>query len=186
MVCERCGHEIAKYHRSPICPICGTALLRNTPPFAGTHTQTGYSTSTQRVPSTSLPGQAKKDYQTALQRDRISYSPSIEGISDTQRPFFAIKQQRILQIEFLFSLLGMFGIGWLLAGELAIGIILLACSILIYWPIIFLSTIFTFGIAWICLGPLAVGTAILNIYLLSHRLKRKASHLKQPPTPFST
>jgi hypothetical protein len=72
-------------------------------------------------------------------------------------------------------LLGIFGVGWLLAGETAVGSLLLACSILIYWPMMILSTLVTLGFGLMCLGPLAVTCVICNTLLLNLCLKRRMS-----------
>jgi hypothetical protein len=90
-----------------------------------------------------------------------------------------------LVVEIILSLLGIFGVGWLLAKETTVGIILLACSILVYWPLIFLGTVFTFGLGLICLGPMAIAAIIINIVLLNSILKRKAAqciYSQQPPS----
>jgi len=78
-------------------------------------------------------------------------------------------------VEFILSLLGIFGIGWLLAGETVIGFLLLVCSILIYWPMMILGTLFTLGFGLMCLGPLAVSCVICNALLLNLCLKRKTA-----------
>lgn len=77
--------------------------------------------------------------------------------------------------ETILSLFGIFGVGWLLAGETTVGIVLLVCSVFVYWPLMILGTAFTFGFGLICLGPLAIGAIILNTVLLNNTLNRKAT-----------
>jgi len=86
------------------------------------------------------------------------------------------KNTGALIVEILLSLfLGVYGVGWLMAGETTAGVVLLICSILFYWPTIILGTIFTFGFGVLCLGPLAIGGLILNAVLLNKALERKAT-----------
>jgi hypothetical protein len=85
------------------------------------------------------------------------------------------KKDGALAAEIILSLFGVFGVGWLIGGETAIGIVLLVCSFVLYWPIMILGTLFTFGFGLICLGPLAIGSIILNALLLNNRLNRKAT-----------
>ncbi len=78
-------------------------------------------------------------------------------------------------VEVLLNIfLGIYGVGWLMAGETTPGIILLICSLLIYWPTVIFGTIFTLGTDLICVIPLEIGLIILNAVLLNNSLKRKA------------
>ena len=85
--------------------------------------------------------------------------------------------------EIIISLLGIFGIGWLLAGETTVGVILLLGSIFLYWPIMFFGTLFTLGFGLIFLGPLMIAAIIINAVLLNNAIKRKAAPfvVVQPP-----
>jgi hypothetical protein len=87
----------------------------------------------------------------------------------------ASSYDKALAVEFILSLFGIFGIGWLLAGKTVIGLLLLACSILIYWPMMILGTLFTLGFGLMCLGPLAVSCVICNALLLNLCLKHKTA-----------
>jgi len=100
------------------------------------------------------------------------------------------KNNNALVVEIILSLFGLFGVGWLMARENAIGATLLVGSIFIYWPIVILGTIFTLGFGWICLGPFAIGAIILNILLLNKVLDRQSTqyiiasqpiHMHMPP-----
>jgi hypothetical protein len=95
------------------------------------------------------------------------------------------KNDGALIAEILFSLFGVFGIGWLIGGETTTGVLLLIGSFVLYWPIIFGGTLITFGLGLLCLGPLAIGLIILNAILLNNKLKRKATtfYIVQPPPP---
>jgi hypothetical protein len=97
------------------------------------------------------------------------------------------KNDSALLVEFILSLVGVFGVGWLMAGETVTGRILLICSFLVYWPIMIVGTILTFGLGLICLGPIAIGAIILNILLLNSVINRKAAHfVVTPPPPLYT
>lgn len=80
-------------------------------------------------------------------------------------------------------LLGIYGVGWLMAGETTTGIILLICSLLLYWPAVILGTIFIVGTGLICIAPLSIGAIILNAVLLNNTLKRKALYVMLPTVP---
>jgi len=98
---------------------------------------------------------------------------------------FTNKNNSALIAEIIFSLIGLFGIGWIIAGETVIGVILLLCSIFIYWPIMILGTIFTFGYGLICLGPISIAGIIINTLALNAVLNRKASSIFVPHNPQS-
>lgn len=79
-------------------------------------------------------------------------------------------------VEVLLSIfLGIYGVGWLMSGETTIGVVLLVCSFLVYWPVLIFGTILTLGIGLLCLGPLAIGAIIFNAIMLNNAIKRKAS-----------
>lgn len=73
--------------------------------------------------------------------------------------------------------LGIYGVGWLMAGETMTGVILLIASLVLYWPIVILGSIFTIGLGLLCIVPLAIGGVILNGVLLNNALKRKATYI---------
>jgi hypothetical protein len=89
------------------------------------------------------------------------------------------RQSSALAAEFILSLLGIFGVGWLLIGEMVTGTLLLVGSILVYWPLMILCTRVTLGFGLMCLGPLAVGCVICNALLLNRCLRRKAAWQQQ-------
>lgn len=81
-------------------------------------------------------------------------------------------------VEVLLNIfLGLFGVGWLMARETTIGVVLLVCSYLVYWPLFAVISIFTFGVGLLCLVPLHIGLLILNPILLNNAMKRKAAQV---------
>ncbi len=196
MFCDRCGNEIGS--DASVCPFCQTPTtgeVRYTQPsayqgqgqflpndfskFGGPPLyQTGY-----RPVSPTMPPPVYHPLQT-LEYTPQSYPPYYQGhIVVTQSP----SSDGPLIAEILFSLFGVFGVGWLIGGETTTGIILLLCSIFVYWPVMILGTLFTFGLGLVCLGPLAIGVIILNTLLCNNRLKRRATRSiiiqSTPPSP---
>ena len=119
---------------------------------------------------------------TSKAKDKISPPTSYGSYADTyanQAPTFNPCSSTPLIVELLFSFfLGIFGIGWLVAGEVVTGIILLVCSLFIYVPLLIISiffVFFTFGFSLFCTGPLVIGAIVLNAILLNNKLKRKAA-----------
>ena len=99
---------------------------------------------------------------------------------------FNLNNNTPLIVELLLSIfLGIFGVGWLMAGEVVIGVILLVCSLFIYLPLFIISifiAFFTFGFSLFCTGPMIIGAIVLNAILLNTKLKRKASsYMPIPP-----
>ncbi len=186
MVCERCRNEIA--NTSVVCPVCGTTTSgaqaeRRAP---GEYGQGLREQSSLPVPPPAArqgllpaqpPGYASSYNAMLLYPQSSIGTPVVNGIVVSNR------NDNGLVMEIIFSLFGIFGIGWLVMGETITGIALLLCSILIYWPIMILGTIFTDGLALICLGPLAIGAIILNILLLNATMKRKATRFFVPQPP---
>jgi len=95
----------------------------------------------------------------------------------------ASKNSTPVLVEVLMSLfLGIYGVGWLMAGETTPGIILLICSFVVYWPLIILLAVITLGLGLLCEVPLAIGAIILNAVLLNNALKRKAAQITMVQT----
>jgi hypothetical protein len=157
MICEHCGTEM--FNKTAICSACGAAL-----PVTKASTSYGhYPQFTYYQPDRR---QAPSYYHTPPPYGADSYSTT-PGVT------YANKNDSPLIAEIIFSLLGLFGIGWLIAGETTIGTVLLVCSIVIYWPLMIGGTVLTFGIGLLCLGPMAIGAIILNVLLLNSTLNRK-------------
>lgn len=183
-----------------MCPVCGSVNQTEEAPRPSATTMYGQY-SEQNVGNTSayVPEQ-ERPYQEYLQPQAyIDYQQASQGygpIPAPQQPrqeastiyqaqvnVVVNKTDTTLVSEIILSLFGIFGVGWIMAGETALGIILLICSIFIYWPIMILGTIFTFGFGLLCLAPFAIGTIILNIVLLNSTLRRKARHAHIMPPP---
>ena len=193
--CERCGNDIPD--NILICTKCGTVISKandNASPTTsyGSHfggypgAPSGYADNTQREnPTTHLQG-----YRPQQQHDY--YGQSFNAPPVYQQATFNVtvlntNNSTPLIIELLLSIfLGIFGVGWLIAGEVAVGIILLVCSLFIYLPLLIITifiAFFTFGLSLFCTGPLIIGAIILNAILLNNRLKRKAAaYMPMPPS----
>jgi hypothetical protein len=187
MLCKRCGAEITQTIR--ICPTCG-AIIENASmssqpqtPY-GAYAQSGREQSTQRsrgyatppydnvsppLDGYTTPAAAYKKAQTDEHDTYTPYAPSTNAFMVTN------KNDTALITEILLSLIGIFGVGWIMTGKTATGVILLLGSIFIYWPIMILGTIFTLGVGLICLGPIAIVAIILNFVLINNVLNRKAT-----------
>jgi len=91
-------------------------------------------------------------------------------------------------VEALLSLfLGIYGVGWLLAGEAPVGILLIIGSLLLYLPLVvvsFILAIATVGLSLLCTGPLAIGAICLNLFLLHNRVKQKSGRPRGSPLPY--
>ena len=187
MLCKRCGTEIAQ--ATKLCPICGTIIEQTTinpqlqTPY-GAYAQAGHKHTMQQTKGYAAPfyensndpsppfnsyttSPAYKNAQTFEQDPYKAYAPGTNEFLVTN------KNDTALVTEILLSLVGIFGVGWIMAGETIIGTILLVSSLVIYWPIMILGTIFTFGIGLICLGPMAIVAIILNFVLFNSLLNRK-------------
>ena len=200
MICERCGKELAD--SAVICPSCGTVTRSggtSVPPRPGGYTQypgSEYSDPHDQPMPTYEQGYAPRQNFTAPPppnyrppRQNSGYEQSYNvppmyppgAINVTVVNNFAAPAQKnsgALLAEIILSLFGIYGIGWLIAGETTIGVILLICSFVIFWPLAIMFAVFTLGLGiFVCDLPLAIGGIILNAVLLNNRLNRKA----QPP-----
>lgn len=198
MTCERCGKEIPD--NIAICPNCGTvtSIASGKPqpptkhgPYSGGYVNeppvVGYGQG-YAPPQPAYPPPPLNQYQP--QQQNYSYGQPYYGPPMYQSSIVNVNianpttsNNTPVIVEVLLSLLlGIFGVGWLMAGETTVGIILLICSFLVYWPVLLIGIIFTFGLGLFCLGPMAIGAIILNAILLNNRLKRKAaSFMPMPP-----
>lgn len=191
MICERCGKEMAD--NALICPYCGTATsvarAFTQTPQAPTH----YGSSPQQIPpyqqgyspQPGAAGQPGYGYGVPVPPHPPSYAPAQAPVN--YPPGFTIVQKNTgaLIAELILSLFGVFGVGWLMAGETTVGVILLICSVFLYWPFVILGTILTLGIGLICIGPLAIGAIVVNVILLNSTLDRKATPFVIVPPPVS-
>ena|SRR5215472_1274655 len=189
MNCERCGTGLPNY--AVICPACGTITSTAQGPAPttgyGQYAPEGYSSPPQQQ---ALYGQGygpQQGYQPSppphqsygyVPQPNVVYQPGPVNVFVNNAPPASNKNTGALIAEILLSLfVGVYGVGWLMAGETTTGIILLICSFVVYWPLLILGTIFTLGIGLICLGPMAIGAIITNAVLLNNLLNRKATQV---------
>lgn len=209
MICERCRNEVAD--NALICPICGT---RQTPPSQQSggdqaYPQGGYQRPPEGYdyytrgyqggygppPQSQAPmnQQGYQGYAPPPQQQPYGYMPPPYSANPGYGPGVNVtvinnpsgaKNDGALAAEIILSLLGIYGVGWLIGGETTVGIVLLICSIFLYWPIMFFGTILTLGLGLFFLGPLMIAFIIINAVLLNNALKRKAAQVvivQQPP-----
>jgi hypothetical protein len=83
-------------------------------------------------------------------------------------------------LEIPLNVLGIYGVGWLMLGNITAGLTLLLGS-LVLWPVVVLLSIFTMGLGLACLGPLALGAMIANLLLLQRAIQRDAleKHMRE-------
>lgn len=187
MNCERCGNEMAD--NALICPHCGTATSV-AKAYTQSPQQTHYGPSSQQVPPyqqgyAPQPGpppvrQSGYSYAAPPQPQMPVYTP-MPGSYPAGGLTISQKNNGALIAELILSLFGVYGVGWLMAGETTVGAILLICSFFLYWPFVILGTIFTLGFGLICIGPLAIGAIAVNVILLNSTLDRKATQFVVVP-----
>ncbi len=160
--CESCGGVIPD--NALTCPNCGvaTSSSQQRPQFPHyTPPQQGY-----------MPPQQNYGY--APQLYPPPYTPGVNVTVVNN----ANKSNTPVLVEVLLTLfLDIYGVGWLMAGETTTGIVLLICSLVIFWPIVFLSIVFTLGLGLFCVIPLEIGAVILNAVLLNNTLNQKATQI---------
>ena len=194
ITCERCGNDMPD--NLAICPKCGTVTSKAKDNVSPT---TSYGPYSDRYYSQSpVYGETnQREYVTSysqeynVQQHNNSYGQSYNSPPMYRQAPFNVtimntSNSTPLIVELLFSIfLGIFGIGWLIAGEVVIGVILLVCSLFIYLPLLIISifiAVFTFGFSLFCTGPMVIGAIVLNAILLNNKLKRKAStYMPIPP-----
>lgn len=197
MICERCGNELAA--GTTFCPICGTRTetardQAKLPPSTTMYGQDGlkgfgealsYERGYAPQPYPPIPQQIPMQAPIPPMPPGSGYGfpypptppyPTNIQVNVTMIPTPPNKDGA-LAAEIILSLFGLFGVGWLLAGEKTVGIILLVCSIFIYWPIVVGGTIVSDGIGLICLGPMAIAAIIINALLLNRYCTRKAQYV---------
>lgn len=208
MICQQCKNEMAD--NAIICPVCRT-LKAQVPPQPHNGNQAypqgdfkqppegydyyqqnkrgGYQGGYAPPPQPNINQQGNQGYEPQQNYNYAppystnpGYTPNI-NVTVINNPSGG-KNDGALVAEIILSLLGIFGIGWLIGGETTVGIIMLLCSIFLYWPIMFFGTLFTLGLGLIFLGPLMIASIIINAVLLNNALKRKTIPfviVQQPP-----
>lgn len=176
MTCANCGRMIQ--NNAPSCPYCGalTALGSASQPQAGYYQQgymppqPGYNPQQGYVP----PQQGY--YQQQPPNYGQPYQQS--GINVTVTNNTTTQSSSAVVVELLLNIfLGIYGVGWLMAGETTAGIIMLICSFVVYWPLTIAIGIFTLLVGYACWVPLIIAAWIVNAILLNNMLKRKASQV---------
>lgn len=192
-ICERCGKEMPD--TAAICPSCGTASFSVRP---GTGMPTDYGQPPSAYPPSgysvgygpqSFPNPSQPVY--VQQQGYATYnvpppmhppiSVNVNIAAPMAAPASAGNPGAIIVEVLLNVFTGIYGVGWLMAGETTTGIILLVCSILLYWPVMVLGAIFTLGVGLLCLIPLAIVALILNPILLNNTIKRKTAYILVQP-----
>jgi hypothetical protein len=171
MICERCGKEFSD--SAAICPACGTVTPNKSSGRAvtnyGQFPSSVYDAMPPAPPNTSY-GQMYNSYNAPPMYPQVPFSATMVPNNA------GAKNNGALVTEILLSLIGIYGVGWLIAGETVIGVILLVCSFVVFAPVAIMIAIFTFGIGIFVFDlPLAIGGIILNAILLNRVLNRKAA-----------
>jgi len=205
IICERCGKQVPD--TAAICPACGTISPLSRPardgygPSQPSSISYEYSQSygQQSVYSPQSDNRSQSGYPSPSTYPSQSGYPAQSGYPPQQSytmppayPPIAVNVNIVAPIpvtsgntnpgavvaEVLLNLfLGIYGVGWMMAGETMTGVIMLIASLVLYWPIAILGSIFTFGLGLLCIVPLAIGGVILNGVLLNNALKRKATYI---------
>ena len=199
MRCERCGKEISDI--AAICPSCGslTSTISTSPSAGqppthhGTYPSDAYHPYDEPVSSYEQGYKPRPDYSRpppqsdymAQPQSNYQYGPSYAqpgfrpgGINVSVYNNYtppASKNNGALIAEIILSLFGIYGVGWLIGGETAVGVVLLICSFVLYLPIVILGTILTLGLGVVCIGPLSIAAIIVNAILLNNALNRKVA-----------
>ncbi len=176
MNCGRCGTGLPD--SAAICPTCGTI---NSAAWPGGQQATNYGQYQPRgYDGPPLQQQAPYGQGYGPQPHAVppyQYAPGPVNVFVNNPPVGNTDNGPLI-VEVLLSLfLGIYGVGWLMAGESTVGVILLICSFVVYLPTLILGTIFTLGIGLFCLVPLAIGAVVLNAVLLNNALKRKVAQV---------
>jgi hypothetical protein len=195
ITCEHCGREIPD--NALICPSCGavTPSARSAPgptTTYGAYPSDGYSDYHDDVPTptyehgytgyTAHAGFAEIPPQAAYSTrfDPPSYRAPTMNMATNSYTTAREANGGALIAEILCSLIGVYGVGWLMSGEKTIGTVLLICSFAVIWPLSIFIAIVTFGFGIpLCDLPLAITGIIINAVLLNNRLNRKT-----PPSAY--
>lgn len=139
---------LVPHHHQQVCQSCGRPLASLTP----------------TCPSCGMPLVRPWPGQSSGFNPWVPYPPFVIPQPPNYTP---------LLIEVLLNFIGIFGVGWLIAGNQTGGVVLLIVS-LVLWPVIALVGIFTMGLGLLCVGPLAVVAMVVNLVLLQQAIQRKA------------
>ncbi|MGZ6365995.1 MAG: hypothetical protein ACXWPS_08495 [Ktedonobacteraceae bacterium] len=194
ITCERCGNDMPD--NLAICPNCGTVTSKAKDTISpatsyGSNPESFYSQPPMHAENIQQSNVNPHLQEFNYPRQNYGYEQSYNASPMYQQAQFSftafnLNNNTPLIVELLLSIfLGIFGVGWLMAGEALIGVILLVCSLFIYLPLFIISifiAFFTFGFSLFCTGPMIIGAIVLNAILLNTKLKRKASsYMPIPP-----
>jgi hypothetical protein len=73
-------------------------------------------------------------------------------------------------VEAILAFFGLYGVGWLMAGETTIGVVLLLASFF-WWGLAVVIAASTVGFGLFCVAPLNIGLMILSAVLLAHHTR---------------
>ncbi|HYL42809.1 MAG TPA: hypothetical protein VEU97_05440 [Ktedonobacteraceae bacterium] len=206
MICEHCGKEISA--NAVICSFCGgvtssASLGPNPNPTTsyGSYPSDPYRDHQGLLPtSTSDQGytgqgnftEESSNYTAQAQDYRYGYVNNpppvyhVPPINITINNYAPTSQTNsgALLAEIICSLFGVYGVGWLMAGEKTIGTILLVCSFVLFWPLAIFIAFITIGFGiFLCNLPLAIIGIIINAVLLNNTLNRKTPPPIYPTQP---
>jgi len=104
------------------------------------------------------------------------YPPPGPGYGYAPQPVVVMMPPRradgtAVAIEAILAFFGIYGIGWLMAGETTTGILLLVGSF-VWWGVAIVLTAATFGAGLICLAPLNIIFLILSAVLLANHSRQ--------------
>jgi hypothetical protein len=94
------------------------------------------------------------------------YAPPVVIVQQSDNSGLAIV------LEVLGGLFGLFGIGWLIAGETTTGLLMLIGGFVWIGVAVVLS-ILTFGLFGFCLVPINLGAMITSAVMLNNKFKQK-------------
>lgn len=180
--CDRCGSVMPE--TAVICPSCGTVKRHSTanPP-------TNYGSSASYPTPVAYPSAASGSTYSSPSAGYHDVPPPVNininiGMSSGYIPVTRPANSSAVPVEVLLNtFFGLYGVGWLMAGETTTGIILLLGSIFLYWPGIIFAIAITFGIGLCGIIPLVIGAIILNAVLLNNCIKRKSYRFRVSPPP---
>ena len=183
MRCDTCGQMIPD--NAHTCPYCNalTALGRSSQPQGGYYQQQQQGNYQQGYGAQPNYGQQQYNAQPNYRQQQYNAQPNYGqpmygqqgGINVTVTNNAPPHSSAPVVVELLLNIfLGIYGVGWLMAGETSTGIILLVLSF-VDWGVIAALFVLTLGLGFICWGPLVIAAWIVNAILLNKALQRKAT-----------
>lgn len=175
--CRNCGNALP--NTAAVCPNCGMSISAPPPipeqPSYGPY-QTGYTSQSQQQYMPPPQPNYMPPQQQYMPPQQQYMPPQQGGVNVTVVNTNASQPSKsALIVEIILNLFGVYGVGWLMAGETTVGIVLLICSFVVFWPAVVLFAVFTLGFGLFCDFPLGIGLLILNAILLNNALNRKAA-----------